>query len=662
MVLNGRIYRAAFVPLLFALVIAGFSLGDRVGPLGSNLAPDAFSGARAFATLQRLAARFPDRRPGSAGDAGLAAEVARELRGLGSAARGGFSVSIRRFRAQTIDGARTLTTVIAQRPGTTGEAPIVILAHRDAAGSGGAGGSPSKAELSGTAALLELARVLAAGETQRTIVLVSTSGGSGGNAGAADFAAHAAALIGAGAGGAVAGEGGADGPIDAALVLGDLAGERLRQPLVASLSAGPGAAPQLLQNTLTAALAQQAGVAAGALGGAGQLAHLVFPLPAGEQGPLDARGLPAVLLGVGGERPPPAGEPVSAARLEGFGRAALSAVYALDAAGEVPRVAAGLPIQRKAIPGWALRLLVAALLAPALAALGDGLARLRRRGEPVGRALLWALACGLPFLAGALFAILLGALGAIPAPRPPVSPAALPFDGTALKAVLAVVLVLVLAWLGWPALMRRLGLAIRPRTDAAVLAPLLLLGALAAVVWVFDPLTALLLAPALHLWLLFASPLWPPGGSGLSPDGRIASPLRSPGLGPLRARRSGLHRPAGRGLIWTLGLLTLGLVPLVLLVAFYATQLELGLGGVAHTALLLLASGRIGIAGAVLWSAAFAVPAALLLVALAAPPVEVPRSGGPQDGLGEYEAITVRGPVSYAGPGSLGGTESALRR
>jgi hypothetical protein len=35
-----------------------------------------------------------------------------------------------------------------------------------------------------------------------------------------------------------------------------------------------------------------------------------------------------------------------------------------------------------------------------------------------------------------------------------------------------------------------------------------------------------------------------------------------------------------------------------------------------------------------------------------------PPSGGVVD---EVE-ITIRGPLSYAGPGSLGGTESALRR
>jgi hypothetical protein len=657
-VLNGRIYRAAFIPLLFALVIAGFSLTERTPPLGSNLTPQAFEGARAFAELQSLATRFPARRPGSAGDQELAAYVVRALRGLGGAARGGFSVATRRFRAQTIDGERTLTTVIAQRPGTTGEAPIVILAHRDAAGRG------AEAELSGTVALLELARVLAAGETQRTLVLVSTSGGSGGNAGAADFAAHAGALLGEGAeaggsGAGGAGSGGAGSPVDAALVLGDLAGVRLRAPPVASLSDGPGAAPALLQSTLAAALAQQAGVTqpspAGAGGGSGvwaQLAHLVFPLTAGEQGPLDARGLPAVLLGVGGERAPPAGEPVSAARLEGFGRAALSTVYALDGGPEVNVGAggfeAGLPIQHKAIPLWALRLLVVALLAPALLVLGDGLARLRRRsrsgppsGAPpsrtraaapgaLGRWVLWALACALPFLACALFAILLGRLHAIPAPRPPVASAALPLDGVALEALLATALVLVLAWLGWPALMRRLGLPRRPSADAAAaLAPLLVLGVLAVVVWVLAPLTALLLVLPLHLWLVFASPLRP---------------------------------SAGRVPAAALGLVALGVVPLALLVALYAVQLELGLGGVAHTALLLLASGRVGVAGATLWSVAFGCLAAVLLVALAAPAAGEEGLGGPEDGIGGYEVVTVRGPVSYAGPGSLGGTESALRR
>jgi hypothetical protein len=661
-VLNGRIYRAAFAPLLFALVIAGFSLTGRTAPLGSNLAPDAFEGARAFATLQGLARQFPERRPGSAGDQRLAAYVAGTLRGLGGAAKGGFAVSTRSVRAQTIDGERTLTTVIAQRPGTTGETPIVILAHRDAAG---AGGFPSKAELSATAALLELARVLAAGETQHAIVLVSTSGGSGGNGGAADFAAHASEILG--------------GRFDAALVLGDLAGTRASGPEVASFSASAGSAPALLQSTVAAAVAQQAGGSTAAPGMLTQLAHLAFPLAGGEQSSLDAHGLPAVLVGAGGEQAPPAGEPVSAGRLEALGRAALAAVYALDGGptiggGEANEsgLETGLPIQQKAIPAWALRLLVAALLLPALAVLGDGLARLRRRRGPTrgasdrsaGRWVVWALACALPFLACALFAILLGSLGAIPAPRPPVSEAALPFDGHALEAVLASALVLVLAWLAWPALMRRLALPVRPQGDAAALGMLLVLGGLTVVVWVSDPFTALLLLPALNLWLIFAAA--PPGAWGAG--GR--------GVGAGGGR-------AGGGRIQALALVALGVAPLALLVAFYAHQLHLGPGGVAHTALLLLAGGRIGFAGAVLWSVACGCLAAALLVALAPRVANEDDAGEPHEWPGDREPIVGRngdagrngdsrrrrvspgfghrlaspgfgrGPLSYAGPGSL---------
>ncbi len=629
--LNGRIYRAAFLPLLFALVIAGFSLTGRTAPLSSNLAPEAFEGARAFTALQGLARQFPERRPGSAGDQRLAAYVARTLRGLGSAAKGGFAVSTHSVRAPTIDGERTLTTVVAQRPGTTGQAPIVILAHRDAAGRG------AEAELSGTAALLELARVLAAGETQRAIVLVSTSGGSGGNGGAADFAAHASEILG--------------GRFDAALVLGDLAGTRASGLRVASFSASAGSAPALLQSTVAAAVAQQAGGPTAAPGTLAQLAHLAFPLVGGEQGPLEARGLPAVLVGAGGELPPPAGEPVSAARLQAFGRAALTAVYALDGGpeiggGEAGRgLETGLPVQQKAIPGWALRLLVAALLLPALAVLGDGFARLRRRRVPVGRWVAWALACALPFLACAAFTMLLGSLGAIPTPSPPVSSAALPFDSHALEAVLASALVLVLAWLGWPALMRRLALPVRPRSDAAALGMLLVLGGLTVVVWVFDPLTALLLLPALNLWLvLAAAPTggWSAGGRG---GGRV---------GEGRVGR-GQQIPA-------LALVALGVMPLALLVAFYASRLELGPGGVAHTALLLLAGGRIGLAGAVLWSVAFGCLAAALLVALAPGRVGENDADKPHEWLDDHEPLNIRGPLSYAGPGSLGGTESALRR
>ncbi len=520
----------------------------------------------------------------------------RTLQGLG----GGFSVHEQRFEAQTIAGERELSTVVAERPGSTNTAPIVILAHRDAAARG------ARAELSGTAALLELARVFAARETKRTIVLASTSGGSGGDAGAAELIA------------------GLHGPFDAAIVLGDVASVDVRRPSVVPYSDGFGSAPAQLQRTVLDAIRNEGGGNGGSPSLFGQLAHLAFPLAVGEQGVLNRDGLPAVLIQVSGERGPAAGQAVSAERMEAYGRAALSAVDALDRAPDVAQaMQSGLVLQRKTIPAWTLRMLVATLLLPVLVAVADGLARARRRHLHVGRWMLWTLSCALPFLACALFAYLLGWLGVIGAtPSVPVLPSALPFDGAAATAVAAALLTFALCWLLWVTLVRRLGWGVRADPETGGLAMLLVAGALGLIVWLGNPFTALLMLPALHLGLLLASP-------------------------ELRPRRIG-----------ALALVVLALAPLALLVAFYAHQFGLGVGGVAWTGLLLLAGGHVGFLAALLWSAALGCVAAAGVVAMG------PARTAPLPGvrLNEDSHVTIRGPVSYAGPGSLGGTESALRR
>lgn len=605
--LNGRIYRAAFAPFAIALAIAAFSLTTRPAPLHSTLAPDAFDGRRALAEGQRLAVEFPHRRPGGVGDERLAQRVAHTIEGLGGTAGGGFSVHTRRIRAQTIDGEQTLETVIAQRPGATGESPIVIVAHRDSA-------TPSSAaQLSGTAALIELARVFAARETRRTIVLVSSSGGSGGDAGAEDYAAHALS-----------------GPADAAIVLGDIASSRVRTttaPLIVPYSDGYGSAPDELQRTVANAISHESGIQPGAPSAIGQLAHLAFAFAPGEEGVLAAAGLPTVLVQVSGERGPGAAAAVSADRMEGLGRGTLTAIDALDVAPDVPSSPqTGLVLTHQIVPAWALRLLIGTLLIPVAAVLLDGLARARRRRQPFARWSAWTLACALPFFACALFAILLGALGAIPAAPPiPPPPGTMTFDGAAATAVLSCAAVLGLAWLGWPTLVRRLGLAVRPTpetpgVDAVGIATLLVLLILASLVWVFNPYAALLIVPGLHLLL------------------GIASPERRP-------------RP-----IAGLALLALALVPLALLLAFYARQLGYGPGGLVWAATLLLAGGHVGVLAAAVWSIACGCGVAIALVALT-PPADPIGIGGE-----DHQEITIRGPLSYAGPGSLGGTESALRR
>jgi hypothetical protein len=280
----------------------------------------------------------------------------------------------------------------------------------------------------------------------------------------------------------------------------------------------------------------------------------------------------------------------------------------------------GLILQRKTLPAWALRLIVATLLLGPLIVAVDGLARLRRRGGRVGRGMLWTLSCALPFFACALFAYLLGVLGVLgAAPHTPAAPRALPLDGSAAVALVAVALVFALAWLEWHTLVTRLGWGARPDPQSTGLAVTLVLLVLSVVVWALDPFTSLLLVPALHVWLLLADPE---------------------------------SRPRARG---ALALVAVGLLPLALLVFFYAHQLGFGPGSIAWAALLLVAGGHVGLLGAVLWSVGLGCAAAVVMLSLMQPPAL--RRPGVED----FE-ITIRGPLSYAGPGSLGGTKSALRR
>ena len=87
--LEPRLYRVAFVPVLLALLVAAFSLQDRPRPIGTTQAPEAFDEIRADQTLDDLARRFPVRRPGDAADTRLAGEIATRLRQTVPGHRGG---------------------------------------------------------------------------------------------------------------------------------------------------------------------------------------------------------------------------------------------------------------------------------------------------------------------------------------------------------------------------------------------------------------------------------------------------------------------------------------------------------------------------------------------------------------------------------------------
>jgi hypothetical protein len=585
-VLDPRLYRAAFVPALLALLVVAFSVRDRPRPLRTSLAADAFSQPGAERTLRHLAARFPDRRPGSADDRALARHVATALRAAG------FQVTRRRFSAQTIDGDRRLETVAGTRAGFE-RRRLVVVAHRDAAA------SPATAELSATAALLELARVFEGRKLRKTLVLASTSGGSGGAAGLRDLIERTASRT------------------EAVLVLGDLAGRRLHRPWVVPWSNGAAPAPPRLVRTVEDAVREEVGQAPGGAGVWTQLARLAFPLTLGEQGAAGAAGVPAVLLQASGERGPEGASAVDGRRLRDFGRAALRSVTALDEGPE--RVGPPEPVlvlRGKVVPGWAVRLLVGALLAPVVLATLDAFARARRRREPVAMWLGWVLAGAVPFALALAFAALLAAVGLIAAaPAPPVSGAALPVGGAAAAALVASALAFLLGWIGVrPVILRALGVRgqlVRPGAAAALA---LVGGAAVVVVWVSNPYAAVILLPAAHLWVLVA-----------------LADVRPPPWARWAALAGGLLAPA-------------------LVAVHYVRAFDLGPLDALWNALLLPAGGRMGVGGALLWSVLLGCLASLVAVLRARPPEVTDRR------------LTLRGPRSYAGPGSLGGTSSALRR
>ena len=593
--LDSRIYRAAFVPVVLAIVVGAFALAERPRPIGTTLAPDAFDGRRAFATLSELARTFPRSRPGSDGDEALATRVERDLRAaLEPEGEVSGSVRVERTTAETIDGEQRLTTVIGERPGLNTRR-IVVVAHRDRAA------EDDRARLSGTAALIELARLYQGRTTRRSLVFVSTSGATGGLGGVRDLVSELG------------------GPVDAVLVVGDVATRRVERPLVIPWAERGGFAPMRLRRTVERALQLETDLDPGSPRALAQWARLAVPLTLTPQGALGGDGVSAVTIQASGERGPAPDAAVSRAQLQAFGRGTLRSISALDNGPDVPSGPREYVVFRgRILPRWTVSLIAALLILPALVASVDGLARVRRRRQQVAVWLRWLAACAVPFVLTALVARLLGVTGMVPSLPGPVDPLSLEPDATS---IVVVGLILVLGLLLRAPVARALGARAIPQAGevpGASAALGLALTALAIAVWAFNPYTALLLVPAVHLWLLAAVP-----------------EVRLPRV--------------------VLGLMVLaGLVPFLLVARYYAGQFDLGLGELAWQCVVLLAGGTTGLLGALAWSAVLGCGVgALLIASRKRREPDEPASTGP---------LSTRGPLSYAGPGSLGGTESALRR
>jgi hypothetical protein len=618
--LDLRVYRTAFLPALIAVFVVAFSLQSRPSPVRTRAVADAFDPARAYGSerardsLLELGAAFPDRRPGSEGDRALADRVA------GVMEASGMEVSRSTSTGRTIDGEADIETVEGVRPGLSPR-QIVVLAHRDAAS------SPGLAELSGTAALIELARVfrtkvsraegtddpgrpqLIGRDLRRTLVLVSTSGGSGGAAGAREWARNADPSL-----------------IDGVLVLGDIASAKSRKPWVVPWSDGRDQPPIGFVRTVELAARAESAEDPGRQRATAQWARRALPFTVSEQGEIDRAGLPGALLQASGELGPAPGAELSRARFTALGRAALRTVTVIDEAGrgrgdaEVRALwqgePAGVVTLRNVAPDWSIRLLVLCLLAPALLAALDAFFRVRRRHVATGAWLGWALAAGAIVPLAWAWLRVLGITGALPAPRAPVAPGVLELTGGQIAALASVALAVVAGVVIARALTRG-----DARESAAAGGAGAAAGAIVCTttlaVWVANPYAAALLLPAAHLWLFLGMPQ-----------------TRMRGAVGWAALLAGLVAPA---LVVVYGMLALDTGPLQL----------------ARMWLVATAGGHVS-AWAALALGALTGAFALLVRVLRdrrhlarETPAAKPRT---------------RGPRTYAGPGSLGGTESALRR
>jgi hypothetical protein len=488
---SGRTYRGTWLLVAFPLLLAAFTV-TRPAPLPRPDLPPAFDSAGAKQLAADLSNCCPDRSPKTAGAIQAATWLTDQLRPYG------FVVHGDRFEA-TVAGRGRLPfqNLVAIAPGRS-ESAILVVAHRDNTGVG----SGADDNGSGTAALIELARSYAnpvgvstaPSTSQRvrpahTIVFLSTDGGALGGIGAAHFAEHsplARNVIAVIDLDAIAGPG---------LPRLQFAGDRARTP-----------SPTLLATAATRLL-EQSDEAARRPSALRQLLDLAFPFSFYEQAPFLARGMPAVTMTSGGDRPASGvgdtPDRLHARRLGQIGRAAQQLLGSLDEGAELvqgtsPYVYFGSRIVR----GWAIQIVLVAALLPFLTAVVDLFALTRRRRIPLLPAVL-SLRSRVAFwlFVGVLFE-LLGLVGWWPhaSLRPPAVEASSGTDWP----VLGLIVLCTLSFAAWLVTRDRLlpkGVVKREEELTGLCAALLGLAVVALLVVSLNAFALVFLLPSLHAWL-----------------------------------------------------------------------------------------------------------------------------------------------------------------
>jgi hypothetical protein len=531
-VISFRIYRQAFAPALVAVIVVLFSLQGHPDPLPPAVASAEFDQDAAAKIDRQIVDAAPERAPGSDGDRAIADMVEKRFR----------SVSEGQVTGQSFNGSFDgndvqLRNLILTLPGESARS-VVVLAARDSASGPGAASSAAA-----TATLLELVDKLRTARHTKTLVFVSTDGGSAGSAGAREFAERFAQRN----------------LIDGAVVLWQPGSATPRQPSLLDASDGSQSPSAQLVRTAEQTLSEQTGHKPQLEGLFGELARLALPSGLGEQAVLIANGIDAVGLSSAGERPLPVADDqpddFSAATLGDLGRTALILVASLDGTTAPPEhgPSAYLSLRGSLVPGWALALLALTLLLPAALTSLDSLRQAFRSRARVGWALAWSASRGLPLLAAVLLLYLLAVTGIVARPT-------FPFDPNRFRVgvgqVVAMAFLAIVILAGYYVIR---GWRVPAGLPSNVAAPALgLVSAFAVLVaWLANPYLALLLVPVAHVWLL-------------------------------DARRGGAFP-------WPLavGAIALSLLPIAAAVVHVAGRLDLG-SGAPWQLLLMVGDGQIG--------------------------------------------------------------------
>ena len=510
-----------------ALIVAMFSLQQPPEPVESTVPPDSFDSEAAGTLLRDMNQQFADPRPGSEADEAMAQFVQDRFEAIPSAevAEQSFDAS---FEGEDV-GLRNLLLTL---PGRS-ERQVALIAHRDVADGSGAATS-----IASTAILLQIAAGFSGTSQEKSLVFVSTDGGSIGALGARRFFSDYSERT----------------LLDAAIVISQPAAPEPEAPFVIPWSTGDESTSAALAEAANATLSNETGEPAGDPGPLTELMRLAIPTGLGEQGPLIASGLDAVRLSSSGELPLPperdTADQVDGQTLGDFGRAALSLVLALDSAPSPVEHGpdAYIGVAGNLLPGWALALLALALLAPVGLASFVAVADAARSPLHAGRAVGWVALRAVPFGLALLTVYALVFTGVIPSPEFPFDPAA---EGLGTKGTIGVLLALAVLSAG--AFLLQPLLPPPPSVVSCAAAAALGLAAVCGMaLWFVNPYLCLLVAVGLQAWV--------PAAAGAAPGRLATAGLVAVGAIPVLAAVADVagRFDAGPGVVWDLLLMFSG--------------------------------------------------------------------------------------------------------